>query len=60
VLLAQRLLETSDLPVERVAERCGFGSAAGLREHFTRQVRTSPLAYRRTFRARATTAGART
>jgi transcriptional regulator GlxA family with amidase domain len=53
VLLAQRLLETTDLPVDRVAERCGFGSAAGLREHFTRQVRTSPLAYRRTFRASA-------
>ena len=54
VLLAQRLLETTDLPVDRVAERCGFGSAAGLRDHFTRQVRTSPLAYRRTFRERTT------
>jgi transcriptional regulator GlxA family with amidase domain len=53
VLLAQRLLETTDLPVDRVAERCGFGAAAGLRDHFTRQVRTSPLAYRRTFRASA-------
>jgi transcriptional regulator GlxA family with amidase domain len=51
ILLAQRLLETTDLPVDRVAERCGFGSAAGLREHFARQLRTSPLAYRRTFRA---------
>jgi transcriptional regulator GlxA family with amidase domain len=59
ILLAQRLLETTDLPVDRVAEQCGFGSAAGLREHFTRQVRTSPLAYRRTFRSSAT-AGART
>jgi transcriptional regulator GlxA family with amidase domain len=53
VLLAQRLLETTDLPVDRVAERCGFGSSAGLREHFSRQVRTSPLSYRRTFRASA-------
>ena len=35
------------------------GDYAGLREHFTRQVRTSPLAYRRTFRSSAT-AGART
>jgi transcriptional regulator GlxA family with amidase domain len=55
VLLAQRLLETTDLPIDRVAERCGFGSAAGLREHFSRQVRTSPLSYRRTFRASART-----
>ncbi len=53
VLLAQRLLESTDLPVDRVAERCGFGSAAGLREHFSRQVRTSPLSYRRAFRATA-------
>lgn len=51
ILLAQRLLETTDDPVERVAQRCGFGSAAGLRQHFTRAVSASPLAYRRTFRA---------
>jgi len=50
VLLAQRLLETTDEPVERVAERCGFGSAAGLRQHFARAVSASPQAYRRTFR----------
>src|SRR5437870_5738742 len=49
VLLAQRLLESTDEPVERIAERCGFGSAAGLRQHFHRLVRTSPIAYRRTF-----------
>ena len=51
VLLAQRLLETTDEPVERVAQRCGFGSAAGLRQHFTRVVSASPQAYRRAFRA---------
>jgi AraC family transcriptional activator FtrA len=50
ILLAQRLLETTDEPVERVASRCGFGSAAGLRQHFRRAVSASPLAYRRTFR----------
>jgi transcriptional regulator GlxA family with amidase domain len=53
IMLAQRLLETSDLPVELVAERCGFGTAANLRHHFQRVVDTSPLAYRRTFRAEA-------
>ncbi len=51
ILLAQRLLETGDEPVERVARRCGFGSAAGLRQHFTRAVSASPQAYRRAFRA---------
>ena len=50
VLLAQRLLETTDEPIERVAQRCGFSSAAGLRQHFTRVVAASPQAYRRTFR----------
>jgi transcriptional regulator GlxA family with amidase domain len=50
VLLASRLLETTDEPVELVATRCGMGSAASLRAHFQRAVGTSPLAYRRTFR----------
>lgn len=51
VLLAQQLLETTDEPVERVAERSGFGSAAALRQHFSRTVSSSPAAYRRTFRS---------
>jgi transcriptional regulator GlxA family with amidase domain len=50
VLLAQRLLETTDDPVELIALRCGFGTAAGLRMHFRRVLDTSPLVYRRTFR----------
>jgi transcriptional regulator GlxA family with amidase domain len=49
VLHAQHLLESTDEAVERVATRCGFGSAAVLRQHFNRIVGTSPLAYRRTF-----------
>ena len=50
ILQAQRLLESSDLPVELVAQRCGFGSASVLRTHFKRMLDTSPLSYRRTFR----------
>jgi AraC family transcriptional regulator, transcriptional activator FtrA len=50
IRLAQRLLETSDLPVEAVAARSGFGTADNFRKHFTRVLRTSPQAYRRTFR----------
>lgn len=50
VVQAQRLLETSDLPIEHVAQQCGFGSAATLRQHFGRVVGTSPMSYRLTFR----------
>lgn len=50
--LAQRLLETSDLPVDSIALQAGFSTAANLRKHFGRRVRTTPQAYRHTFRAR--------
>jgi len=49
VLEARRLLEESELPVEAVAWRCGFGTAASLRDHFRRATATTPTAYRRTF-----------
>ncbi|MCD2196088.1 helix-turn-helix domain-containing protein [Actinomycetospora endophytica] len=48
---AQDLLEGTDLPVETVAARCGFVTAAGLRKHFGRRVGTTPQQYRRTFRS---------
>jgi len=50
VLLARRLLEDTDLPVEEVAERSGLGTAAMLRHHFTPIVGATPAAYRRAFR----------
>jgi transcriptional regulator GlxA family with amidase domain len=50
VLHARRLLETTSLGVEHIAARCGFGSAAALRQHFARSTGTSPAAYRQTFR----------
>jgi transcriptional regulator GlxA family with amidase domain len=49
---AQRLLETSDLPIDVVADRSGFGTAGNLRKHFGRLLHTSPQGYRRTFRER--------
>jgi transcriptional regulator GlxA family with amidase domain len=49
---AQRLLETTNLSVERVAAEVGFGSTAVLREHFGQILETSPLAYRRSFKPR--------
>lgn len=58
-LLAQRLhraeemLEGGDLPVEEVARRVGFGTAAALRDQFVRRRGVSPRDYRRAFRAAA-------
>ena len=49
VRLAQRLLETTGEPVERVASRCGFGTPASLRQHFSRATGVSPQTYRATF-----------
>jgi transcriptional regulator GlxA family with amidase domain len=53
LLLAQRLLELTDLPVDRVAEDCGLGTATNLRSHFRQAIGTTPTAYRRTFRSEA-------
>jgi transcriptional regulator GlxA family with amidase domain len=48
---ARRLLEASDLAVDDVAARAGFGTVVALRQHFSRALSTSPTAYRRAFRA---------
>ena len=48
---AQRLLETTDLPIDEVAARAGLGTSASLRQHLRRVADVSPSAYRRTFRA---------
>jgi AraC family transcriptional regulator, transcriptional activator FtrA len=47
---ARRLLEETDLPIDAVAWRAGFGTAASLRDHFRRITATTPSAYRRSFR----------
>ena len=52
VLRARELLEETDLPVETVAVRSGFGSASLLRTHFQTVVGTSPQRYRREFAGR--------
>jgi AraC family transcriptional activator FtrA len=51
VRAAQELLEATDLPVEDIARRCGFGTAAVLRLHFGRNVRRTPTAYRAAFQS---------
>ncbi|WP_342774790.1 helix-turn-helix domain-containing protein [Nonomuraea longispora] len=47
---ARHLLETTDLGVEEVSRRSGFGTAVSLRQHLHAAVGVSPPAYWRTFR----------
>ncbi|WP_213453789.1 GlxA family transcriptional regulator [Rhizomonospora bruguierae] len=46
---AEELLETADVPIEQIARRVGFGTAAALREQFIRRRGIPPRDYRRTF-----------
>jgi len=46
---AQRLLETTDKPIERIADLVGFGSTVSLRRHFVAAFSISPSAYRKQF-----------
>ncbi len=48
---ARTLLESSDLPVERIATEAGFGSATLLRQHMHAIMGITPQHYRRTFQA---------
>ncbi|WP_228973264.1 GlxA family transcriptional regulator [Streptomyces sp. DH12] len=50
--LAKQLLETTDLPIDLVAHRAGFGSANSLRSHMRTSFGVSPAAYRRAFSPR--------
>jgi transcriptional regulator GlxA family with amidase domain len=47
---ARRLLEGTDLPIDGVARRAGFGTTASLRAHLHAVVGVPPATYRRTFR----------
>ncbi len=49
VLHARSLLEETDLDIESVATRSGFGTAVLLRHHFRRVVGVAPQDYRRRF-----------
>lgn len=49
---ARELLESTDLPIETISQRCGFGTAATLRHHFRRRMQLSPIEYRERFGVR--------
>lgn len=48
---ARHLLESSDLPVDRVAAEVGFATGTSLRQHLQAAIGVSPQAYRKTFQA---------
>jgi transcriptional regulator GlxA family with amidase domain len=50
---ARRLLEGTDLPIDRVAAQSGLGTAASLRQHLHAAVGVAPAVYRRSFRGAA-------
>ncbi|CAG7638906.1 Transcriptional regulator GlxA family, contains an amidase domain and an AraC-type DNA-binding HTH domain [Actinacidiphila bryophytorum] len=49
VELARQLLESTDLSVDQVARKAGFGTGASMRQHLQVTLGVSPTAYRRTF-----------
>src|SRR4051794_9538722 len=49
VLYARRLLEESDMDIDQIADRSGFGTATLLRHHFRRIIGVTPSDYRRRF-----------
>jgi transcriptional regulator GlxA family with amidase domain len=53
--LAQRLLETTDYPLETVARRAGYSASTTMRAQFARRLRISPRGYRQTFRGSSVT-----
>lgn len=54
VLYARTLLEETDLDIDRVADRSGFGTATLLRHHFRRIIGVTPSDYRRNFACEGT------
>ncbi|QLY33513.1 helix-turn-helix domain-containing protein [Nocardia huaxiensis] len=52
ILLAKQLLEDTDMDLETLSHRCGFGSGTLLRHHFQKLVGIAPTEYRRRFGSR--------
>jgi transcriptional regulator GlxA family with amidase domain len=53
---ARELLERTDLGVDTVAAKCGFGSQETMRRAFARRLHVSPSAYRERFQSRISAA----
>jgi transcriptional regulator GlxA family with amidase domain len=55
---AQELLETTDLPIERIHDKVGFRSSIAFRQQFTHRVGIPPQRFRNAFQARRTASAA--
>lgn len=55
---ARLLLEDSDLAIDQIAARVGFGTGSNLRLHFRKALQVSPAQYRKTFASTANIARA--
>ncbi|SHN80533.1 transcriptional regulator, AraC family with amidase-like domain, partial [Geodermatophilus obscurus] len=53
--LARQLLESTDAPIDRVADEAGFGTPASLRQHLRATIGVAPGTYRRSYRGRGVT-----
>jgi transcriptional regulator GlxA family with amidase domain len=51
----RELLETTSIPIERIAELTGFQTPLSLRQHFKKRFQVSPRDWRRTFGQKAAT-----
>jgi transcriptional regulator GlxA family with amidase domain len=49
---ARTLLETTEIQIEEIARRCGFGTVETIRRAFARRLRVSPSDYRSRFAAK--------
>ena len=58
VEVAKSLLESSDWPLPRIAERAGFGSVHSLHRAFQKRLKTTPAGYRQRFGRSGTAAPA--
>ena len=54
---ARKYLEDTDMPLERIAEKCGLGGLVSMRRIFLRHLMTTPSDYRRAFRTSLKAAG---
>ncbi|MFQ6397187.1 GlxA family transcriptional regulator [Nocardia sp. KC 131] len=50
IFRARDLLESTDLPIDRIAGEVGFATGGSLRQHLHEAIGVSPRTYRRTFR----------
>ena len=57
VEMARKYLESTDMPLDTIAQKCGLGGLVSMRRTFLRHLLTTPSDYRQTFRSAIKMAG---